>query len=74
MDRDVLAAMNLSVRGLARFASSQGAAGEAMRRNSESVMPVILGVDAAKLSLLSVMGTRWNLKGYTVVAAQFFSA
>jgi IS605 OrfB family transposase len=29
-DRDVVAAMNLSVKGLARFASSQGFAGEAM--------------------------------------------
>jgi hypothetical protein len=52
MDRDVVAAMNISIKGLARFASSQGAAGEAMKGNSESVMPVILRVDAVKLGLL----------------------
>jgi putative transposase len=50
MDRDVVAAMNLSIKGLARVASSQGLAGEAMRRNPESVMPVILRVDASKLA------------------------
>jgi putative transposase len=50
MDRDVVAAMNLSVKGLARFASSQGLAGEAMKGNSESVMPIILRVDASKLA------------------------
>jgi hypothetical protein len=48
MDRDVVAAMNLSVKGLARFASSKGPAGEAMKGNPE--MPVILRVDASKLS------------------------
>jgi putative transposase len=48
MDRDVVAAMNLSVKGLARFASSQGLAGEAMKRNP--TMPVILRVDASKLT------------------------
>lgn len=50
MDRDVVAAMNLSIKGLARVASSQGLAGEAMRGNPESVMPVILRVDASKLA------------------------
>jgi putative transposase len=50
MDRDVVAAMNLSVKGLARFASSKGLAGEAMRGNPESVMPAILRVDASKLT------------------------
>jgi hypothetical protein len=50
MDRDVVAAMNLSFKGLARFASSQGAAGEAMRGNPGAKMSVILRVDAAKLS------------------------
>jgi putative transposase len=49
MDRDMVAAMNLSVRGLTRFASSQGAAGEAMKGNPTT--PVILRVDAAKLCL-----------------------
>jgi putative transposase len=50
VDRDVVAAMNASIKGLARFASSQGLAGEAMKVNPESVMPVILRVDASKLT------------------------
>jgi len=48
MDRDVVAAMNLSIKGLARFASSKGLAGEAMKGNP--TMPVILRVDASKLT------------------------
>jgi transposase len=50
MDRDVVAAMNLSIKGRSRFERSQGLAGEAMKRNPESVMPVSLRVDASKLS------------------------
>jgi len=49
MDRDVVAAMNLSVKGLARFASSKGLAGEAVRGNPKTA-PVILRVDASKLT------------------------
>jgi putative transposase len=64
-DRDANAALNLSTRGLARFASSlprpggssqrtaeaeeKGLAGEAMKGNP--TMPVILRVDASKLAL-----------------------
>ncbi len=48
MDRDVVAAMNLSVKGLARFASSKGLAGEAMKGNPTT--PAILRVDASKLT------------------------
>ena len=48
MDRDVVAAMNISIKGLARFASSKGRAGEAMKRNPTT--PVILRVDASKLA------------------------
>ena len=48
MDRDMVAAMNLSIKGRSRFERSQGAAGEAMKGNP--MMPVILRVDAAKLS------------------------
>ena len=48
MDRDMVAAMNLSIKGRSRFERSQGAAGEAMKGNP--TMPVILRVDAAKLS------------------------
>src|SRR5207244_1343921 len=49
MDRDMVAAMNLSIKGRSRFERSQGAAGEAMKGNP--TMPVILRVDAAKLCL-----------------------
>ena len=52
MDRDVAAAMNLSIKGLARFASSKGLASEAMKGNPMTA-PVILRVDASKLSLHS---------------------
>ncbi len=50
MDRDVVAAMNLSIKGLQRFCSSQGLAGEAMVQESGSEEPAILRVDASKLS------------------------
>lgn len=46
-DRDVVAAMNLSLKGLLRFGSSKGIAGEARKGNSEK--PIILRVDAMKL-------------------------
>jgi len=49
MDRDVVAAMNLSVKGLARLASSKGLAEEAMKGNLERD-PIILRVDASKLA------------------------
>ena len=48
MDRDVVAAMNIASKGLARFASSQGLASETMKGNSTT--PVILRVDASKLA------------------------
>jgi putative transposase len=48
MDRDVVAVMNLSIKGRSWFEPSQGLAGEAMKRNP--TMPVILRVDACKLS------------------------
>lgn len=47
-DRDVIAAMNLSLKGLLRFGSPQGAADEAMVQELGSKEPVILKVDAAK--------------------------
>lgn len=46
-DRDVVAVMNISYRGLLRFGSSQGLADEAMVQ--ESGTPLILKVDASKL-------------------------
>jgi putative transposase len=48
IDRDIVAAMNIASRGLARFASSKGLAGEAMKGNPTT--PVILRVDASKLT------------------------
>lgn len=49
MDRDVVASMNISYRGLQRFCNPSGLPVEAMKRNSE--MPIILRVDGSKLSL-----------------------
>ena len=49
MDRDVVAVMNQSLRGLLRFSSSQGVVCETMKRNLE-YDPVILRVDTTKLS------------------------
>jgi putative transposase len=57
MDRDVLAAMNLSIKGLARFASSKGLASEVMKRNPESAMRVILRADASKSALRHELGS-----------------
>jgi len=53
LDRDVVAVMNQSLRGLSRFDSSKGVADEAMIQES-GVLPVILKVDATK-SLLHIM-------------------
>jgi putative transposase len=50
MDRDVVAAMNISIKGLQRFCSSKGLAGEAMVQESGRREPVILRVDASKLA------------------------
>lgn len=59
MDRDMVAAMNISIKGLARFASSKGLASEAMKRNLERD-PVILRVDASKLGFRQQPKTRQN--------------
>jgi putative transposase len=48
MDRDVVAAMNIASKGLQRFCSSKGLAGEAVKGNPTN--PVILRVDASKLA------------------------
>jgi transposase len=50
MDRDVVAAMNIGRKGAEVFQRSQGAANEAMIQESVSKEPVILKVDASKLS------------------------
>ncbi len=49
MDRDVIAVLNISRRGLLRFGSSKGGAGEAMVQEREGRDPLILKVDASKL-------------------------
>ncbi|MDE1728963.1 MAG: transposase [Thaumarchaeota archaeon] len=51
MDRDVVAAMNISYKGLQRFCNPSCDANEAMKGNLGNVMPVILRVDASKLGL-----------------------
>jgi hypothetical protein len=66
MDRDVVAAMNIASKGLARLASSQGLASEAMVQESDSKAPAILRVDASKLTLgqdLKVDGTVNHISG-----------
>ncbi|MDE1829180.1 MAG: transposase [Thaumarchaeota archaeon] len=50
MDRDVVAAMNISYKGLQRFCNPSGLSNEAMKRNLGNAMPVILRVDGSKLS------------------------
>ncbi|MEM3160779.1 MAG: transposase [Nitrososphaera sp.] len=51
MDRDVVAAMNIARRGADVFQRPEGLAGEAMVQELGSVTPVILKVDASKLTL-----------------------
>jgi hypothetical protein len=48
--RHIEVAMDLSIKGLPRFLSSKGLAGEAMKGNVEKE-PLILRIDASKLSL-----------------------
>ena len=50
LDRDVVAAMNISRKGAEVFQRSRGLAGEAMVEESGSVRPVILRVDASKFN------------------------
>lgn len=49
MDRDVVAAMNLFIKGRSRVKRSEGLADETMKGNVEKE-PLILRVDASKLS------------------------
>jgi transposase len=51
MDRDVVAAMNIARKGGEVFHRPQGPAGEAMIQEPGSVTPVILKVDAGKLTV-----------------------
>ncbi|MGB9002419.1 MAG: transposase, partial [Nitrosotalea sp.] len=49
MDRDVVAALNISYKGWSRFCHPRGLSDEAMKRNVETLQPLILGVDGSKL-------------------------
>jgi putative transposase len=52
IDRDVIAVMNQSLRGLPRLGSSKGDADEAMKGNVDNAPPLIFRVDASKLQLV----------------------
>lgn len=58
IDRDVAAAMNIAYKGLLRFGSPKGDAGEAMVQELGSQEPIILKVDASKLSFRHQPRTR----------------
>jgi putative transposase len=51
MDRDVVASMNISYKGLQKFCNPSGLSEEAMKGNLDNVMPIILRVDGSKLGL-----------------------
>ncbi len=51
MDRDVVASMNISYKGWARFIHPRGLPDEVMRRNVEFLEPLILGVNGSKLQI-----------------------
>jgi transposase len=59
MDRDVVAVMNVARRGGEVFHRSEGLAGEAMVQ--EPGMPVILKVDAGKLTFRRMSISQRNL-------------
>ncbi|MBI5377174.1 MAG: IS200/IS605 family element transposase accessory protein TnpB [Thaumarchaeota archaeon] len=49
MDRDVVAALNISYKGWSRFCHPRGLSVEAMKRNVDNLKPLILRVDGSKL-------------------------
>ena len=49
MDRDVVAALNISYKRWSRFCHPGGLSDEAMKRNVEILQPLILRVDGSKL-------------------------
>ena len=49
MDRDVVAALNISYKGWSRFCHPRGLSGEAMKGNLDNLQLVILRVDGSKL-------------------------
>jgi len=52
MDRDVVASMNISYKGLQKFCNPSGLSDEAMKGNLDKAMPIILRVDGSKLGLM----------------------
>jgi len=51
MDRDVVASMNISYKGLQKFCNPSGLSDEAMKGNLDKAMPIILRLDGSKLGL-----------------------
>jgi putative transposase len=51
MDRDVVAALNISYKGWSRFCHPRGLSDEAMRGNVENLKPLILRVNGSKLQI-----------------------
>lgn len=51
MDRDIVAAMNISYKGLQKFCNPSGLSEKAMKGNLDNAMPIILRVDGSKLGL-----------------------
>ena len=49
MDRDVVAALNISYKGWSRFCHPRGLSSEAVKRNLDNLEPIILQVDGSKL-------------------------
>lgn len=52
MDRDVVASMNISYKGLQKFCNPSGLPEKAVKGNLDSAMPIILRVDGSKLGLM----------------------
>jgi putative transposase len=51
MDRDDVAALNISYKGWSRFCHARGLSDEIMRENVENFQPLIFGVDGSKLQI-----------------------
>ncbi|MGB6463812.1 MAG: zinc ribbon domain-containing protein [Nitrosotalea sp.] len=51
MDRDVVAALNISYKGWSKFCHPRGLSDETMSGNVENLQPLILGVDGSKLQI-----------------------
>lgn len=53
MDRDVVASMNISYKGLQKFCNPSGLSYETLKGNLGDAMPIILRVDGSKLGLMT---------------------